>query len=190
MPPALARFRRVLTCVALLGLALTGAALAGNGGFAPAPSASPNEGGIRAIYWVILGITGAIFLIVEIALVLFVVRYRSRGRARELEGARVEVLEQEDYDMWVQGRLSRPDQLGRETFQGTCAKCHGLSGQGDIGPPIAQSPLLRDRTALTTLIRNGGVKMPAVGKTWSDEQLKATLDYLRNRFKAGGGSGG
>jgi cytochrome c oxidase subunit 2 len=328
MPPALARFRRVLTCVVLLGLALPGAALAGNGGFAPAPSASPNEGGIRAIYWVILGLTGAIFLIVEVALVLFIVRYRSRGRGRELEGpqvightklelawtaapvvilaaitafvfwkvpgisnapaaagrgtetirieghqfywqfvypngaisidtlrvpvdrkiqleittpdvahswwvpalggkldaipgrvnrtsfratkegvyrgqcaefcgiqhaamrSRVEVLAEEDYDMWVRGRLSRPDQLGRETFQGTCAKCHGLSGQGDIGPPIAQSPLLADRTALTTLIGNGGVKMPAVGKTWSDEQMKATLDYLRKRFKAGGGSGG
>ena len=43
---------------------------------------------------------------------------------------------------------------------------------------------------MTILLRNGGVKMPAVGATWSDKQLNATIDYLRKRFHAGGGSGG
>ena len=80
-------------------------------------------------------------------------------------------------------------EVGRETFVGACAKCHGLAGQGDIGPPIAQSALLADRRGLTALIRNGGIKMPAVGKTWGDGQLNATLDYLRERFKAGGSGG-
>jgi cytochrome c oxidase subunit 2 len=51
--------------------------------------ASPNEGGIRSIYWLIMGLTGFIFLLVEVALVLFVVRYRSRGRSREVEGPQV-----------------------------------------------------------------------------------------------------
>jgi mono/diheme cytochrome c family protein len=89
----------------------------------------------------------------------------------------------------VSGRLSHPSELGRETFQGVCATCHGLAGQGDIGPAIAQSSLLADRAALTKLLRDGGIMMPAVGKTWSDAQLNATLDYLKKRF-AGGGSGG
>ena len=39
-------------------------------------------------------------------------------------------------------RSSRGSRLGKETFVGVCAKCHGLAGQGDIGPAIAQSPLL------------------------------------------------
>ncbi len=115
-----------------------------------------------------------------------------RGQCAEFCGlqhaamiAHVEVLERKDYETWVRGRLARPSELGRETFQGSCAKCHGLSGQGDIGPAIAQSPLLADRAALTTLLRNGGVKMPAVGKTWSDAQLNATIDYLRKRFSGG-----
>jgi cytochrome c oxidase subunit 2 len=317
-------------CVALLALALAGLALAGNGGFAPAAPASPNEKGIRAVYWLILGLTGGIFVLVETALVLFIVRYRSRGRARDVEGPQVightnlelawtagpvlilaaiaafvfykaggirnaspatastggaqtirieghqfywefvypngaisintlrvpynrkidleivsadvahswwvpalggkldaipgqvnrmsfratkegtfrgqcaefcgiqhaamisyvQVLQQEDYDMWVSGRLSHPSELGRETFQGVCATCHGLAGQGDIGPPIAQSPLLADRAALTTLLRQGRNTMPAVGKTWSDKQLNATIDYLRKRFQAGRGGGG
>jgi len=43
---------------------------------------------------------------------------------------------------------------------------------------------------LTLLLREGRGKMPAVGKTWSDEQLKAMLDYLGKRFSSGGGSGG
>jgi cytochrome c oxidase subunit II len=328
MPAPVSRSGRVLACVALLALTLTGAALAGNGGLAPQAPASPNEGGIRDVYWLILGITGAIFVLVEGALLLFVVRYRSRGRAREIEGpqirghtnlelgwtaapvlvlaaiaafvfykvgdirnapaagaatpetirieghqfywqfvypngaisidtlrvplnrkielaisspdvahswwvpalggkldaipgrinrtsfratelgtfrgqcaefcgiqhaamlARVQVLPQDDYDAWVRQRLDSPSELGRETFDGVCAKCHGLAGQGFIGPAIAQSPLLADRAALTTVIRDGRGKMPAVGKTWGDEQLRATLAYLRKRFKPGGGGGG
>jgi cytochrome c oxidase subunit 2 len=120
-----------------------------------------------------------------------------RGQCAEFCGiqhaamlAFVKVLPPDEYDAWVQRRKTQPSEVGRETFVGVCATCHGLAGQGDIGPPIAQSPLLADREGLTTLIRDGGIKMPAVGKTWSDAQLNATLDYLRKRFKAGGGSGG
>jgi cytochrome c oxidase subunit 2 len=313
------RFVRVLVCVALLALALAGAALAGNGGFAPVAPASPNEGGIRSVYWLIVGFTGFIFLLVEVALVVFIVRYRSRGRSREVEGpqvightnlelawtvgpvlilaviaafvfykvggirnapaatgdsetirieghqfywefvypngaisintlrvpmdrkieldivsadvahswwvpalggkldaipgqvnrqsfratklgtfrgqcaefcgiqhaamlAYVKVLPPDEYDAWLQRRAGQPTEVGRETFQGVCATCHGLAGQGDIGPAIAQSPLLSDRNAMTLLLRNGRNKMPAVARTWSDEQLGATLDYLKKRF--------
>jgi cytochrome c oxidase subunit 2 len=37
----------------------------------------------------VLGFTGAIFVLVEGALLLFIVRYRSRGRSREVEGPQV-----------------------------------------------------------------------------------------------------
>jgi mono/diheme cytochrome c family protein len=71
-----------------------------------------------------------------------------------------------------------------------CAKCHGLAGQGDIGPAIAQSPLLQDRNALTTLLHEGIGTMPAVGQTWNDTQLNALIEYLGRRFGQGGDSGG
>jgi cytochrome c oxidase subunit II len=102
----------------------------------------------------------------------------------------VEVVPQAQYEAWVQQRKTDAAAVGHETFVGVCAKCHGLAGQGDIGPPIAQSPVLGDDKAMTLLLREGRGKMPAVGKTWSDAQLKATLDYLAKRFSSGGGSGG
>jgi cytochrome c oxidase subunit II len=330
MPPPLRRLLVLL--VALLALVLVSTAAAGNGGIAPPDPASPNAANIRDIYWLILAITGGIFVLVEGALILFVVKYRSRGRPREVEGAqvrghtnlelawtagpvvilaiiagfvfykvsgientsgippaqgatpveqirieghqyywefvypdgtiavdqlrlpynrvvrleivghdvdhswwvpalggkldaipgkknytsfratklgtfrgqcaefcgiqhaamlaRVDVLPQDEYDAWVRERRSSTTALGKETFLGVCAKCHGLAGQGDVGPPIAQSPLLQDRQALTTLLRQGTGTMPAVGQNWNDTQLNALIAYLGKRFKQGGGSGG
>jgi cytochrome c oxidase subunit II len=306
-------------------------AFAGNGGLAPPSPASPNAANIRDIYWLILGVSVAIFVLVGGALLLFVIRYRSRGRPREVEGpqirghtnlelawtvgpvvilaiiagfvfwkvsdinatsglssgeaagrdtttidghqfywefvypngavsvdhlrlpldrttrlkvvsadvahswwvpalagkldaipgktnyvnwrptklgtfpgqcaelcglqhanmlAKAEVMPPAEYDAWVRGRLNDRAALGKETFVGVCAKCHGLAGQGGIGPNIASSALLKDPVALANVIRNGGVKMPAVGRDWRPAQLAATIAYLQRRFGAGGGSGG
>ena len=40
-----------------------------------------------------------------------------------------------------------------------------------------------------TLLRNGGVLMPAVGKNWSDAQIDALVAYTKTLGGAGGGSG-
>ena len=319
------RFVFVLAAPTLLALVLAGIAAAGNGGIAPPDPASPGAAHIRDIYWLILGVTGGIFVLVEGALILFVVRYRSRGRPREVDGpqirghtnlelawtagpvvllaiiagfvffkvssidessaaptnqirveghqyywefvypdgtiavdhlrlpynrvvrleivghdvnhswwvpalggkldaipgkrnhmtftptklgtfrgqcaefcgvqhaamiARVDVLPQAEYDAWMRGRHDSAAGLGKETFVGVCAKCHGLAGQGEIGPAIAQSPLLKDRKALTTLLHEGTGTMPAVGQGWADTQLNALIEYLDQRFGQGGGSGG
>jgi cytochrome c oxidase subunit 2 len=329
-----ARFRRVLLCVALLALAVTTAALAGNGGLAPPAPASPNAANIRDIYWLILAISIGIFLVVMVPLGIFLVRYRSRGRPREVEGpqvrghtnlelawtagpvlilafiaafvfwkvsdlgatsglpaseanaakeevtidahqyyweflypngaisvdklrlpfdkpvrltilshdvahswwvpalggkldaipgrrnhtsfratklgtfpgqcaelcgllhaemkAQVEVLPVDEYRSWVQHRATPAArlELGKETFTGVCAKCHGLAGQGDVGPNIASNPLLGNAAGLATIIRNGTGRMPAVGQDWSPNQLHATIAYLRQHFHQGGSGGG
>jgi cytochrome c oxidase subunit 2 len=329
-----ARFRRVLLCVALLALAAAATAYAGNGGVAPPSPASPNARNIRDIYWLVLGITGAIFALVMGALLLFIVRYRSRGRPREVEGpqvrghtnlelawtagpviilaviagfvfwkvsdlgatsglpaaeannakvgitidahqyyweflypngaisvdklrmpfdkpvrltieshdvdhswwvpalggkldaipgrrnhtsfratklgtfqgqcaelcgllhaamlSQVEVLPVDQYRSWVDHRASPAAklELGKETFTGVCAKCHGLAGQGDIGPGIASNPLLGNAKGLATIIRNGTGKMPAVGQDWPQSQLDATIAYLQQHFHQGGSGGG
>jgi cytochrome c oxidase subunit II len=322
MPPPLRR--SLLLLVAMLALVLASAAAAGNGGIAPPEPASPGAAHIRDVYWLILGVTGGIFLLVEGSLVLFMIRYRSRGRPREVEGpqirghtnlelawtagpvvilaiiagfvfykvssiqassaaradqirveghqfywefvypdgtiavdhlrlpynrlvrlkivgtdvdhswwvpalggkldaipgktntmtfrpsklgtfkgqcaefcgiqhaamiARVDVLPQDEYDAWVAGRHNSAAALGKETFVGVCAKCHGLAGQGGIGPAIAQSALIQERSALTTIIRHGTGAMPAVGRTWNDTQLKALFDYLKTNVKGGAGGG-
>ena len=333
MPPPVRRKSLALTCVFLLGLLLSGAAAATNGGIAPPGPRSPNAAGIRDSYWLILGITGGIFLLVEGLLVLFVVRYRGRGRARDVEGpqirgntqleliwtvipvlilaaiasfvlyklpgvknvpsaraqggrlevkveghqfywefrypngvvavnrlrvptgrvvhlsvtspdvahswwipqlggkidaipgrtnhtwfrirrpgaykgqcaefcgiqhaamlATVEAVPKSDFEQWLSAQATAQaagtSDLGRATFTGVCATCHGFRGEGFIGPKIAGNPLLNDRRGITTLLRNGRGKMPAVGQTWDDRQLNATLAYLKRRFAPKGGSAG
>ena len=77
-------------CLAVgAALALSGAALAGNGGLAPPPSVSPNGDRIRDSYFFIAIFAGAIFLLVEGALLLFVVRFRRRGRRHDEEGPQI-----------------------------------------------------------------------------------------------------
>jgi cytochrome c oxidase subunit II len=75
-------------CV-LLALATAGVAAAANGGFTPVTPESPNASHTQTAYYVILGFTSAIFLLVEGLLVVFVVKYRRRGRGRAVEGAQV-----------------------------------------------------------------------------------------------------
>ena len=80
--------RAVLLAVPI-GLFTAAAALAGNGGVAPPPPQSPNTAAIRDTYWLILVITGVIFVIVEGALILFIVKYRRGRRPRTADGAQV-----------------------------------------------------------------------------------------------------
>ncbi len=319
------RLLRAIAAASLYVLAVAGAAAAGNGGLAPVAPESPNAEGIRRTYWLILGLTGAVFLIVEVTLILFIVRFRGRGRARSAEGpqihgatrlellwtgvpvlvlaaiaafvfvklpaiedapaagtagevrvrveghqyywqfrypggqlsvdrlvvpvrrvvrlevvspdvvhswwvpalggkidaipgrtnqtwfrvrrtgvwkarcaefcgleharmtATVEAVPQAEYERFLAAHAPGSAAVGKEVFAGACAKCHGLAGEGDYGPPIAGSALLGDPKALESLLRQGKNKMPAVGRDWSDQQVKATSDYLKERF---GGSQG
>ncbi len=70
-------------------LALTAVAYAGNGGFAPLTPHSPNAKRINDSYVWISIFTGAIFVLVEGALILFIVKYRRRGRPRSAEGPQI-----------------------------------------------------------------------------------------------------
>jgi cytochrome c oxidase subunit 2 len=117
-----------------------------------------------------------------------------KGQCAELCGlqhahmlASVEVMPQADFSAWLEQR--RTDQatgsveLGKETWAGVCAKCHGLAGEGGIGPRVAGSPTLGNPQALATLLHNGrtgpqGV-MPAVGADWTDEQISSLEAYLK-----------
>jgi cytochrome c oxidase subunit 2 len=45
--------------------------------------------------------------------------------------------------------------LGRETWDRVCAKCHGLAGEGDLGPVVAQNGTLVDAQTLTELLETG-----------------------------------
>ena len=322
----------VLVFVALLGLVLAHVALAGDpAGLSPRGPDSPQAAKITDIYWLLLGITGAIFVLVEGALIIFVIRFRNRGRSRTLEGpqihgatrleliwtaipvvilaaivafvlvklpginstgsaraagqeltvkvegrqyywnfiypngviqvgrmrvpaqhdiklvinsedvdhswwipalqgkfdaipgktnhltfkadrtgtfegqcgefcgynhahmlAAVQALPSGDFQTWYAGearaQASGTSDLGKMTYDGVCASCHGFQAQGGFGPDLRGNPVLAQRAALETLLRNGGIKMPAVGRGWTDRQMNALLGYVK-RF-TGSSSGG
>jgi len=315
----------VVLPAAVLALATAGIAAAANGGFTPQFAHSPNTHHTNTAYYVILGFTGAIFVIVESALALFIWKYRSRGRARTVEGfqlhgaTRLEIvwtvipvvilaviatvifielpnitgapasaanpLEitveghqfywQFDYpngtrtindlyvpvgqvvelkvvsadvvhswwipqlngkiqaipgrtnhtwfradragtyygqcaelcgpyheamkarviaaplDEYVVQREMATEALGKHEFQGVCATCHGMQGQGGYGPALANNSLLTQKSGLEAIVRNGRGLMPPVGNTWNDAQVNALVQYAKSKiFKGASTSGG
>jgi cytochrome c oxidase subunit II len=320
MPVPVGRKRLVFASAAVAALGFAGAALAGNGGFAPPTPHSPNAERINDAYWVVFGFTAAIFLIVEIALIVFIVRYRRGNRSRAAEGAqvhghtRLEIIwsiipvlilaaigtfifyklpgikntppasaaerqnikvighqfywefrypngqvsindlhipvKQVSYfdvtaqdvihSFWVpelggkmdaipgktnhlwfqpdeagvyEGRCAElcgmyhpkmpirvtvedaaayrqflaqaPKQLGEVEFKGVCQTCHGLAGKGGFGPPLAGNPLTQQAAAIEDIVRHGRGAMPPVGRGWTDAQMRALTQYLKQNLKGG-----
>ena len=83
------RHTLAIACALVAVLAHPSAALGGNGGFAPVSPESPNADGISQSWWFVTAFVLAIFLLVEVLLVVFVVRYRRRDRPRDEEGAQI-----------------------------------------------------------------------------------------------------
>src|SRR2546430_13831894 len=90
MPSRVWRGLGALVFVALLGLVLAHVPVAGDpAGLSPRGPDSPQAAKIEGIYWLLIAITGGIFVLVEGALILFVFRFRNRGRSRTLEGPEI-----------------------------------------------------------------------------------------------------
>jgi cytochrome c oxidase subunit II len=82
--------RLFLALPAALALALAAATTAAaDAGLAPVTPESPNANAIRQTYWLILIVTGVIFVLVEGALILFVVRFRRGRRGKGQEGPQI-----------------------------------------------------------------------------------------------------
>ena len=69
--------------------------------------------------------------------------------------AKVKVVPRAQYDAFIAKRAQGGVALGQEEWQGVCQKCHRLD-HSYIGPALAGNPLLADRRAIETLLRNGG----------------------------------
>jgi cytochrome c oxidase subunit II len=322
-----ARVRRKLSFVLLAALAVlatAGVAAAANGGFTPEYPHSPNATRITSAYYLILGLTAFIFVIVESVLLLFVWKYRSRGRGREVEGAQVhghtrlellwtagpvvilaviasfvfyklpgianapaatdpvritveghqyywqfdypngarsinvlhvpvgevvdlKVVSPDVVHSWwipqlggkvqaIPGRTNRTwfqadktgtfvgqcaelcglyhsamvaqvvaepapayrayvsktaqATLGKQEFQGVCATCHGMQGEGGYGPALSNNSILTQKSSLAAIVRNGRLRMPAVGDTWTAAQIGALAAYVKSHIYKGAASGG
>ena len=323
MPPAVHRLASI-AAVVLGALAFAAPALADNAGLTPVDPKSPNAEAINETYYVLLGVTGVVFFAVEVALVVFLLKFRRRDRPVDAEGPQIHghtrlellwtivplflvtivvgyvfyklpdvsdvtraaaepadepnlVIDVEgrrfywefrypdgritydtmivpvnrtvelnvtapDFDVihswWIpalggkidaipgrinhtwfraeadgeyegsctefcglqhaemtmvvravdagsfEAELARLAGSGRAQFEATCAKCHNLRGPQLVGPTLAGNPTFANREALTRLLREGGVLMPAVGRDWSDAQLDTLFEYTS---RAGGG---
>ncbi|HEX2110190.1 MAG TPA: cytochrome c oxidase subunit II [Gaiellaceae bacterium] len=112
----------------------------------------------------------------------------------------VQVLAASGFEAWLARNAPDtvdPTALGEAEWRASCAKCHGLEGEGGIGPPIAGNPALTNVDSLRTLLYEGQNLdtnegfMPPTGKRWTDAQIEALVDYVGvNDTLSGGGGGG
>ncbi len=131
-----------------------------------------------------------------------------RGQCAELCGKDhgfmpivVEAKSEADYKTWIVEQKEKQkaaaaagdrewtkDELmaqGQKVYSGSCASCHGVTGQGIPGvfPPITGSPIASgDVKAHINIVLNGkaGTAMQAFGKQLSDSDLAAIITYERN----------
>lgn len=89
MPLGVRRTAFATLGTSLIALVATGIAYAGNGGFLPGEAHSPNAHRIDSAFIFVSVFTGVIFLIVEGALILFIIKYRRGKRARTAEGPQI-----------------------------------------------------------------------------------------------------
>ena len=116
------------------------------------------------------------------------------GRCAELCGLQhaamelaVEVMPVAEFEEWL--RRNRPSDttaLGATLWGGVCSKCHGAAPE--FAPNLENNPLVRNREALSSIVRNGVRRMPAVGRGWTDAEVRAVVRFARTISK--GASGG
>jgi cytochrome c oxidase subunit II len=114
----------------------------------------------------------------------------------------VQVVSAQEFQGWIaarqrsQGAGNQAAGLGRETWEHVCAKCHGLDGEGDIGPSIQANGTLTNRQALRDLLETGqdtpqfSGYMPPVGRGWPTFQLEALMAYIQSNAKLAGEQAG
>jgi cytochrome c oxidase subunit 2 len=98
----------------------------------------------------------------------------------------VRAVSNAEYDTWVSRQLQVNANIGRMTFLGACAPCHGMQGQGIIGPSLKGNATVADQKKLSQLLQNGKGKMPPVGRNWTPHELASLVAYLRKEFASGG----
>ena len=80
---------------------------------------------------------------------------------------------------------------GPALFKAKCAGCHGATGAGDtsVGKSLKVVPLnaadvqKKSDADLQTVITAGKGKMPAIGKAFTPDQLKALIGVIRSFAK-------
>jgi cytochrome c oxidase subunit 2 len=88
MPAAVRRLASIAALV-IGALALAAPAFADNAGLTPVEPESPNAEAINQTYYLLLIVTGVVFVAVQGALIVFLIRYRRRRRPVDAEGPQI-----------------------------------------------------------------------------------------------------
>ena len=89
MPSGVRRFVFAILATSTVAFTTTVAAYAGNGGFLPGEAHSPNAHRVHSAFIFVSIFTGVIFIGVEAALVIFIIKYRRGKRSRLAEGPQI-----------------------------------------------------------------------------------------------------
>jgi cytochrome c oxidase subunit 2 len=89
MPLGVRRTVFVTLLTSVVALSAASVALAGNGGFLPGNPHSPNAHRITSAFIFISIFTGVVFVLVEGALIAFIIKYRRGKRSRTAEGPQI-----------------------------------------------------------------------------------------------------
>ena len=122
------------------------------------------------------------------------------GVQHALMKTEVEVVERAEFDAWLaeqrRQQTGESTELGKATYEAVCGKCHGLAGEGDVGPRIAGNSQLSNPESMGTLLREGqntdthaGYMPPNLNAGWPDFQFDALIAYFRATNNLGGGGG-
>jgi cytochrome c oxidase subunit II len=102
--------------------------------------------------------------------------------------ATVVATSQAEYESFISSEA--PRSMGKSEFQGVCATCHGMQGEGGYGPALSTNSLLAQRSGLEAIVRNGFGRMPPVGNTWTDAQVEALAQYTKTHIYKGAATSG
>jgi cytochrome c oxidase subunit 2 len=89
MPTGVRRTALATLVTSVVALSATSVAFAGNGGFLPGEAHSPNAHRITSAFIFVAIFTGAVLLLVEGALIAFIVKYRRGRRSRTADGPQI-----------------------------------------------------------------------------------------------------
>ncbi len=82
------------------------------------------------------------------------------------------------------GESSKPTASGATLYANNCARCHGATGGGGVGPSLVNvAATFPDIGNQITFVSNGGGGMPRFGDLLSDADIRAVVTYTRDTFK-------
>lgn len=82
------------------------------------------------------------------------------------------------------GGGATPSAAGSELYAANCARCHGVEGEGVVGPSLAGvAQTFPEEAGQIAFVSNGGGGMPRFADLLSEADIEAIVEYTRSTFR-------